>query len=111
VDVEVLPDAEGELAALPAAEQHAMQAAFEKLEQYGDQLPFPHSSHVKDQDVRELRPRAGRSRWRAFYRRIQDRMVIAAIGPEASADSRGFRRAASRAEERLAGLTIEERKS
>lgn len=81
MDVEVLPEAEEELAALPAGEQNAMQAALEKLEDYGDQLPFPHSSKVQDHNLRELRPRAGRSRWRAFYRRIGDRMVIGAIGP------------------------------
>lgn len=101
MDVALTPEAEHELAALPRAEQHAMQAAFEKLEQYGDRLPFPHSSSVVGRNLRELRPRAGRSGWRAFYRRIGELIVIGAIGPEAQSDPQGFRRSTALAEERL----------
>jgi hypothetical protein len=43
----------------------------------------------------------GRSPWRAFYRRIGDLLVIGAIGPEANVDRPGFRRATTRAEDRL----------
>ena len=108
VRVEVHPEAEGELQALPAAERAAMHNAFEKLEVYGDQLPFPHSSRVKGAaQLRELRPRAGRSPWRAFYRRVGDALVIGAIGPEAHADPRGFGRAIRAAEARLTRLEHE----
>jgi len=102
--------AEVALASLPEGERHAMQNAFEKLVAYGDQLPFPHSSKVKGAaQLRELRPRAGRSLWRAFYRRIADTLVIGAIGPEASADPQGFRRAVRTAGERLVHLEQERR--
>lgn len=102
MNVDVHPEAEEELQALPAAEVAAMQHAFEKLEAYGDQLPFPHSSRVKGAArLRELRPRAGRSPWRAFYRRILGTLVIGAIGPEAHVDPRGFGRAIRAAEARL----------
>lgn len=85
-----------------------MQHAFEKLEIYGDQLPFPHSSRVKGAAwLRELRPRAGRSPWRAFYRRVSGTLVIGAIGPEARVDTRGFGRAVRAAEARLARLERE----
>lgn len=105
MNVEVHPEAEGELQALPAAERAAMQHAFEKLEIYGDQLPFPHSSRVKGAaHLRELRPRAGRSPWRAFYRRVGDTLVIGAISPEARMDPRGFGRAIHAAEARLTRL-------
>jgi hypothetical protein len=52
--------------------------------------------------LRELRLRAGRSAWRALYRRVGDVFVIAAIGPEAQADKRGFGRAVTAAQARLA---------
>jgi len=71
-----------------------MDHAVDKLEAFGPRLPFPHQSDVRDAPgLRELRPRAGRSPWRALYTRIQDEFVIAAIGPEAQVDGRGFRRA------------------
>ena len=41
--------------------------------------------------MRELRPRAGRSRWRPIYRRVQPgAFVILAIAPETQIDKRGF---------------------
>jgi hypothetical protein len=77
--------------------------AAEKLEALGPGLGYPHSSAVRDAgQLRELRPRAGRSPWRGFYRRFRDVFVLAAVGPEAGADPRGFKRAVSTAEERLA---------
>ncbi len=102
MDVRYHPEAEAELEALPVREKVAMLSAVEKLEALGDQLPFPHSSDVRDAvKLRELRPRAGRSPWRAFYRRISRSMVIGAIGPEADSNRPGFNRAVKNAETRL----------
>ena len=79
-----------------------MENAIAKLELLGDLLGFPHSSAVKDADrLRVLRPRSGRSPWRAFYRRIEDLVVIGAIGPEASVDRGGVAAALRSAEDRL----------
>lgn len=50
---------------------------------------------------RELRPRAGRSPWRAFYARVGERFVIAAIGPEAESNPRSFEQAVALAARRL----------
>lgn len=74
----------------------------QKLQALGPQLPYPHSSAIKDADrLRELRPRAGRSPCRAFYRRIGDEFAVAAIGPEAQVNQREFDRAVQVAEDRL----------
>lgn len=54
--------------------------------------------------LRELRPRAGRSAWRALYRQVGEVLVVAAVGPEAQSDPRGFERAVRRALQRLAEL-------
>jgi hypothetical protein len=79
--------------------------AVEKLTAFGPALPFPHSSAIQGAErLRELRPRAGRSPWRGFYRRLGDVLVIAAIGPEAEVDKRGFDRAVTAASTRLAEL-------
>lgn len=65
-------------------------------------LGYPHTSAVRGaQGLRELRPRAGRSAWRALYRQIGQVFVVAAIGPEAQCGPRGFDRAVRRALERL----------
>lgn len=92
-----------ELMRLPVAERVAVMNAAAKLEAFGDQLGAPHTSQVKGSraGIRELRPRAGRSPWRALYRRVADRLVVLAIGPEAQHDKRGFDRAVRLAEERL----------
>ncbi|MGH2772106.1 MAG: type II toxin-antitoxin system RelE/ParE family toxin [Actinomycetota bacterium] len=88
-------------------ERNAMDNAVDKLEIFGPQLPYPHQSNVRGaDDLRELRPRAGRSPWRAFYRRIGDNFVIGAIGPEAEANPHGFRRAVRAAVTRLDGLNL-----
>lgn len=85
-----------------------MQNAFDKLEAAADQLGFPHSSNVEGAErLRGLRPRSGRSPWRAFYRRIGDTMVIGAIGPEANNDQRRFRAAVQAAMDRLAQVERE----
>jgi hypothetical protein len=76
--------------------------AVEKLVALGPLLPFPHQSDVRGvEDLRELRPRAGRSVWRSLYRRIGSVFVIGAVGPEAKSDKRGFDRAAMEAVVRL----------
>jgi hypothetical protein len=99
--VYLLPQAEAELRLLPAAERAAVLNA-KKLEALGPDLGYPHSSAVRDADrLRELRPRGGRSAWRAFYRRFGDAFVVAAVGSEAEADPRGFKRAVAAAEVRM----------
>jgi hypothetical protein len=55
-------------------------------------------------DLRELRPQAGKSPWRPLYRQVGDTFVIAAIGPEAKKDKREFNKACQRAIDRLAKL-------
>jgi hypothetical protein len=100
------PAAERELERLPKGEQVAIAAAVEKLRVDGPMLRAPHQSAVRGAlSLRELRPRAGRSAWRALYRRVtEDTFVIAAIGPEAVNDRRGFGRAVGLAEQRLGEL-------
>jgi hypothetical protein len=44
----------------------------------------------------------GRSAWRALYRQVGEVFLVAAVGPEAQADPRGFDRTARRALDRLA---------
>ena len=96
-------DAREEVMRLPIAERRAVMSAVAKLEAFGDQLGAPHTSQVKGSraGIRELRPRAGRSAWRALYRRVAGRLVVLAVGPEAEHDKRGFDRAVRLAEERL----------
>jgi hypothetical protein len=89
------PAADAERAAISdAAERAAIQHAREKLEAVGPRLGAPHSSAVKGEDgsgLRELRPRAGRSRWRPIYRQVGPRVfVILTVAPEAEIDKRGF---------------------
>lgn len=89
-----------------------MQHAADKLEAIGATLPFPHSSQVRGAtNLRELRPKAGRSPWRAFYRRVDQALVIAAVGPEAKVNPQGFQAAVVAAERRLAEIDPEERRS
>ncbi len=76
---------------LPAKERVALSNAIEKLKAMGPNLPAPHQSNVEGaESLRELRPRAGRSPWRGFYRRIGNVFVIAAVGPEAQVNRREF---------------------
>jgi hypothetical protein len=106
MDVDILPETREELKALPRNELVAMLNALDKLQVVGVQLPHPHSSQVKGTQLRELRPRAGRSPWRALYQRVGDRIVVAAIAPEAQHDPRGFQRAIRLAMERLDHLRM-----
>jgi hypothetical protein len=98
-----LPEAEQERAALPKPERAALINADAKLGAYGPMLGYPHTSAVRGAEgLRELRPRAGRSAYRALYRQVGRVFVVAAVGPEAQSDPRGFDRAVRRAQERLA---------
>ncbi len=101
-DVRYLEDAVRERISMPPAERVALDRAVDKLAAFGPRLPFPHQSSVRQTSgLRELRPRAGRSAWRAFHQRSSDVFVIAAVGPEAQADPRGFDRAVTNALTRL----------
>ena len=87
---------------LPPAEKDAMVHVIELLEENGDRLGHPYTSDVRiAANLRELRPRAGRSPWRAFYRRIGDLIYVGAFGPEAQSNPRGFGQAVRAAEARL----------
>ena len=64
-----------------------------------------HSSNVEgSDDLRELRPQAGKSPWRPLYRQVGAPFVIAAIGPEAKKNKRRFDKACQSALDRLAKL-------
>jgi hypothetical protein len=100
--VGLLTEAEEELEALTMVEEVALRTVMAKLEALGSRLPFPHQSAVRGATVRELRPRSGRSPWRAFYRRTgAEKFVVGSIGPEAIVNPKGFKRAVRLAEARL----------
>lgn len=104
-NVRILNEAASEIAALPGSERTALENAITKLNEFGEALGYPHTSQVKGTALRELRPRRGRSPWRALYQRIGgDVFVIAAVGAEALHDPRGFRRAIMAAQQRLDSL-------
>jgi hypothetical protein len=92
------------------AERVAIQHAREKLAAIGGRLGAPHSSAIKGEEgagLRELRPRAGRSRWRPIYRQVQARIfVILAVAPEAQIDKRGFEGKVRSAQQRLRELDL-----
>lgn len=97
-----LPGARRERDSLSARERSALYNAVTKLAAIGPDLGYPHTSAVQGADqLRELRLRAGRSPYRGLYRQVGERFVIAAIGPEAQHDPRGFRRACRTASARL----------
>jgi hypothetical protein len=104
------PDAEIELSKVPAREKAAIDTALDKLRAIGPALGFPHTSAVRgiDGSLRELRPRQGRCPWRAFYGQIGDTLVVAAIGPEAGVDPKGFTRAIKQAARRLDDIEQED---
>jgi len=78
---------------VPATERNALLHAVEKMVAFGPVLGFPHTSAVQGfPGLRELRPRGGRSPWRAMYQRVGEVFVIAAIGPEAQLTIDGSRR-------------------
>ena len=103
MEIRFHPLARSEFDALDARERQAMRNALDKLSLLGREITFPHASKVVGADrLWELRPRAGRSRFRAFYRPTPDGILVAAMAPEFHVDPRGFRRAARLAEARLA---------
>ncbi len=106
--VVVHPLAGKELAGLPAPERAAVDNAVLKLRAAGPTLGYPHSSAVVGAQLRELRPRAGRSAWRAFYARVGDVFVVVAVGSEAEHDHRAFTRAVAAGKERLADIVTQE---
>ena len=66
-----LAEAIAERNALVPKGKAALINAEAKLAVLGPSLPFPHSSAVQGADrLRELRPRGGRSPWRALYRQV-----------------------------------------
>ena len=102
------PEAEDELDRLPVPERVAVLHAVDKLAALGPDLHYPHQGEVRGGGgLRELRPRAGRSPWRAFYRQFGKAFVIGAVGPEAQVDNRGFSRAVRLANERLSEIKRE----
>jgi hypothetical protein len=99
------PAAEKELGGLSAVDRAAVLHAVEKLAAIGPALPYPHQSDVRGGvGLRELRPRAGRSRVRALFGRVGNTFVVVAVGPEAQVDHRGFVRAVRAGIQRLAEL-------
>jgi hypothetical protein len=98
-------------ASWPEREKVAMFNAVDKLKAAGPRLGHPHSSAVQGEEgkgFRELRPRAGRSRWRPIYRQLTpDTFVVFAVGPEAQIDRGGFDGAVSRAVARFAELELD----
>ena len=94
----------------PAEKIAAIEHVVEKLRQIGPRLRHPHSSALQGEagkGLRELRPRAGRSRWRPIYRQVRpDTCVILAVGQEAEIDRAGFRAAVIHAQRLLGDLDV-----
>jgi hypothetical protein len=70
-------------------ELKALHNAVDKLRRLGPQLAPPHVKKLKGDDAAglcELRPRHGRSDWRALYRRVGDVYVILAVCRHAEMD-------------------------
>lgn len=82
----------------------AIQHVIEKLEVDGIALRKEHQRAVMQSEgegLRELRPRAGRSRWRPLYRQVGERLfAILAVAPESEIDEQGYDRAVKVAQER-----------
>lgn len=104
-EIRYLPEARQERGKLPGSERAALRNAERKLESLGPALGYPHTSDVREAPgLRELRPRQGRSPWRALYKQAGDAFIVAAVGPEAESDPRGFSRACTAALARLEDL-------
>ena len=98
-----------EMAALGRREPREFRAVFNArrmLYERGCALGYPHTSAVRGgkMGLRELRPRAGRSRYRVLYRRYGDSLVLLALAREALTDPRDFARAIVAAETRARDL-------
>lgn len=104
--------ARAEFNAIPSEnEKEAMREVIRKQEAQDGELGAPHArAIVGSRGLWELRPRAGRSRWRAMYRRVGHRMLVGAFGPEARIDRPGFDQAVRRAEARIAEYERRERR-
>jgi hypothetical protein len=88
------------------AEAGALKQAVRVLTSADDLVGFPWTSAVRGaKGLRELRPRAGRSRYRILYRRKGDVLVLLGIAPEASTDPRRFNRACRIALQRATDIT------
>ncbi|HLH68367.1 MAG TPA: type II toxin-antitoxin system RelE/ParE family toxin [Candidatus Dormibacteraeota bacterium] len=96
------PEAEAERQEVSDRDLFAIDVAVEKL-RVNPLLGYPHTSDVGG-GIRELRPRQGRCRWRVFYARHRDTVVVLAIGPEAASDRHGFAQTRQRALARLRAL-------
>ena len=86
-------------------EHAALRNAIRKLESEGPRLGYPWSSAVRGATtpgLRELRPRAGRSRQRALYAWSEGVLILLALAPEAGHSPHAFREAVRQAGLRLA---------
>lgn len=84
------PDAAVELATAVKSkeERKAIFNAVDKLRQLGEQLMPPHMKPLRGAGgLRELRPRQGRSDWRALYARHGDVYVVLALDRHANFDA------------------------
>src|SRR3954454_4874717 len=96
-DVVYLEGVEEELLRLPKLERAAVIRAVEKLEAFGPQMGYPHTSAARGHaGLREVRRRAGRSPWRIRYHRVGPPFVLAATGHEALSRHREFDQSAVR---------------
>lgn len=95
------PDAVVDLLAMKSKEEHrALLNAVRKLDELGEQLGPPHMKPLKGDRAAtlcELRPRQGRSDWRAIYRQAGNFYVILGIGRHKDFDAL-IERAQARAE-------------
>jgi phage-related protein len=93
-----------EIDAIPDHELGAVMQSLALLSAYAQderELGFPRSSAVAPH-LRELRPSAGHSPWRAFYGRINDTIWVVGIGNKRR--RRAFQQAIERATQRLRAL-------
>jgi hypothetical protein len=97
-----------ELAAIEPREARAIDHAQRVFEALGRDPGYPLTSAVRGsrlRGLRELRPRAGRSRFRVLFVDDENVLILLALAPEARRDPRGFRRAVRVAEQRRAETT------
>src|SRR4051794_11316443 len=108
-EVRYHPKALDERDKLTTRERVAIANVVEKLKRFGPDLPYPHQSAVRGSEgIRELRPRAGRSRWRPLYASVGVAFVVLAVGPGAQTDRRRFGAAVRAAKKRLVDIEGEE---
>lgn len=111
--VEAHTELQRELVALRGSdpgEEAAATQAHAALAALGRDPGYPLTSAVRGplgRGLRELRPRAGRSRHRILFARQRDALVLLALAPEAQRDPRGFDRALRVARTRLASLATQ----